>query len=208
MDIEKQRRAELIGELEADFYCFEECDLRHGLFPDIRQRADVVAVSKEEAFQRYLLAFEVKEPATAWNYARWNQAIRQAADYVYSDAGLCPCSELLRGGRVAGSFLFPAPPYDPLGRRPSGPYIRESEVLNIAGAFHLALHFRVGHAFREQTRFGPRFVLAFGPNEVWRSGSGFTGQAEGLLGGSRTIGSRKIDVFREINERARAALLT
>jgi hypothetical protein len=196
MDLEKERRAKLIAELSHGFDCVEECELRHGLVPNIQLRADVVAAPRDPTLGRLLLAFEIKEPRTEWNYARWNKAIRQAADYIYGT----PTTGPFQGRRVAACFLYPSPSYDPYGIRGAGPYGRDSEAMNLAGAFHLALHFRVGRVEHEETHCGRRLVLAFGPNDVWRSDKGFTGQAKGLLAGARTIGSTKVDLFAMLDE--------
>ncbi len=38
-----------------------------------------------------------------------------------------------------------------------------------------------------------------GPNDVWRSDVGYTGQAEGLIKGKRTVGSQRVDILRELD---------
>ncbi|MGQ0685787.1 hypothetical protein [Bradyrhizobium sp.] len=84
MDIEKDRRAELIRALSGHFLCYEEVTLRHCLLTNHRIRADIVAVPIVSQFWNYPLAFEVKEPdGKNRSAAAWLQAFTQAADYVY-----------------------------------------------------------------------------------------------------------------------------
>lgn len=198
MDIEKTRRKELLAELYAHFDCYEEVPLRPGLLDRQLIVADVVALPKDDAFSGVLLAFEVKEPRSPWNYARWCRAIRQAADYVFAEADPNTSPASIRGRRVVASFLYPAPPFDPTGQRGQSSFVKAGEEMMVSGALHLGLHFRVGRASRTASRFGPVFTLNFSPNVVWQSDRGFVPQARGLLLGSRALGSGRINALAEL----------
>jgi hypothetical protein len=159
---------------------------------------------------RNAIGFEVKLPdAEKWNFATWAKAMQQAADYVYAtiepQKGGPPELRQFVGRRIAAAFIFPSPACYPRGGRRGAEFVRDGDEQLIAGALQLALHFRVGHAGWQQTGIGPRLVISFGPNEVWRNDVGFCGT--GLLAGKRTIGSQKIDVFAELDGVGRAAAL-
>lgn len=200
MDIEKARRAELMAALGDQFVCFEEVTLTHAMFTRHKVRADVVAIPLDERLAGYAFAFEVKEPTQAWNYAAWSGAIRQASDYVYAKIDPVAPAVQFAGRRIAGAFMFPSPPYNPHGMpmEPT-PFVRPGEEQMVSGQFHLALHFRVGRAFWETTRRGPRFNLSFGPNPVWDSERGLWHHGVNLIAGKRTLGSGKIDVKAELD---------
>jgi len=205
MDVEKNRRAELIEVLSGHFICFEEVDLRHALMTKHCIRADVVAIPNEPKFWGFAIAFEVKEPTSKYrNSADWIQSLRQAADYVYASIEPKNRADNLSshfGRRIAAAFLYPVPSYMPNIREvtQADAELVEKDDRFLAGAMQLALHFRVGGASWEQTGIGPRFRLIFGPNEVWRSDCGFCHSGPGLLSGKRTLGSRKVDVMAELD---------
>lgn len=205
MDVEKERRAELVAALGEQFICFEEVALRHPLFSKHRVRADIVAIPLDKRLENYALAFEVKEPKHGYmNYASWSQAMRQAADYVYAKIEGRPNRPDLTpfiGRRISGAFLFPSPAWNPAGHVASldDPFVRPGDEKIVTGAMHLALHLRVGRGFWEKRSAGRRFVLSFGPNEVWRSDSGFMEASIGLITGKRTLGSQKLDVMAELD---------
>lgn len=191
MDVEKERRNELIRALSADFVCFEEVRLQHFTFPRISVRADIVAVPLTPEYRGYAFAFEVKQPSERWQYKDWSKTIRQASDYVYGKILPDPRLSGHVGRRIACSFVYPAPEY--IRSKPT----EEDSI--IVGIFHLAIHFRVGRAFTDNSRRTTRFCLTMGPNEVWRSDVGYTGQAPGLIKGLRTVGSQRVDVLRELD---------
>lgn len=191
MDIERNIRRELIEALSPDFACFEEVPLRHALFQNQTLRADVVAIPIERQFWGHALAFEVKDTSKDRNYAFWSSAIRQAGDYVYAEVQ----SEhpTLSGRRISAALVYPAPdyyPYIPKIDPPDHP----DEAIMISGAFHAAMHFRVGRAHIDVARHLKRLTLYMGPNDFWAQGHGFTGQARPLLLNKRPIGSQRIDV--------------
>lgn len=196
MDVEKERRAELMKALRNDFLCFEEVDLRHSLFIKHVIRADIVAIPLDDRFAGYALAFEVKEPKVKRrNYADLIQTLRQAADYVY--AKIEPRTsigslEQFRGRRIAAAFLYPSPSVSEYLRDDRGRHI-------VLGALQLGLHFRVGHAQWETTGLGARFKLRFGLNEIWRSDVGFCHTGPTLLTGKRSVGSARVNVLTELD---------
>lgn len=191
MDIEQARREELKNILSGHFACHEEVRLRHALFRTCRIRADIVAIPLDPKLAGYALAFEVKEPTSPnWQTKHWIHAMRQASDYLYAEIEPQPGIPGGVGRRIAASFLYPSPPI-------SGIFSLDSCDEPLAGALLLALHFRVGHAHYDRKK-GDRFVLSFGPNEVWRSDIGFSAVAIGLLTGKRTVGSQRIDVLRSL----------
>ena len=191
MDVEKQRRSELIRALDPDFVCFEEVRLQHLTFPRLTVRADIVAIPIAPQFQGYALAFEVKDPSEQWQYKNWSKTIRQASDYVYGKILPDPRLNEHVGRRISCSFVYPSPEY--IRTMPT----EEDSI--IVGIFHLAIHFRVGRAFIDTSRREKRFCLTMGPNDVWRSDVGYTGQAEGLIKGKRTVGSQRVDILRELD---------
>jgi len=134
--------------------------------------------------------------------------MHQASDYVYAtieaQSGPPPLHQFV-GRRMAAAFIFPSPACYPRGGHRGAEFVREEDEQLIAGALQLALHFRVGHVGWQPTGIGPRLVMSFGPNEVWRSDVGFSGT--GLLTGKRNVGSQKIDVFAELDGIGRAAEL-
>lgn len=209
MDPEKARRAELMAMLEKRFMCFQEVTLRHAMLSRYCIRADVVAIPLDQKYFPYAIAFEVKLPnADQWNFATWSKAMHQASDYVYATIEPqhgSPALAQFVGRRIAGAFIFPSPDCYPRGGRRGAEFVREGDEQMIAGALQLTLHFRVGHAGWQPTGIGPRLVMSFGPNEVWRSDVGFCGTD--LLAGKRRIGSQKIDVFAELDGIGRAAAL-
>ncbi|RWP46877.1 hypothetical protein [Mesorhizobium sp.] len=200
MDIEKERRADLIAGLGEQFRCFEEVTLTHATFTRRKIRADVIAIPVDDRLADYALAFEVKEPSQAWNYSDWSHAIRQASDYVYGKIDPVAPAAKYAGRRIACAFMFPSPPYNPHGlpMAPT-PFVRPGLEQMVSGQFHLALHFRVGRAFWETSKLGRRFALSFGPNPLWDSEHGFLDRGLSLIAGKRTLGSGKIDVKAELD---------
>lgn len=195
MDIEKQRRIELIQSLGSGFHFFEEVRLRHAMFEGRIIRADVLAVPVEGKFAGVPLAFEVKEPTPEQQSKFWVKALRQAADYVYAkiEPPVRKCEGLPVGGRIAAAFIFPAPAttdYDLQDRK---------DVL--IGARALALHFRVGQA-RPSVRGKGRFALAFAGNEIWQSDCGFKEVAGQFIGGGYRLGSKIINAIEELDVRS------
>lgn len=199
MDIEKDRRKQLIAALGADFDCFEEVRLRHAFFDTRTLYADVVALPRDSRHAASPLAFEVKEPnAKSRSPFGWLHAFHQASDYVY--AAIDPhqrCQELraMSGLRVRAAFVFPS--YERDGTAPSG-----NVVEFLRGAAQLALHFRVGTTSWEKSGGGLRFRLMLGVNEIWRSDVGFCHSHFDLLSGIRSFGSGKIDVLAEIGKQS------
>lgn len=84
MDIEKQVRQELTAGLGSGFRCYEEVNLRHALFKDVRVRADLIGYPINNELDGFVFAFEVKRPSKEWGYGDWNSHIRQAHDYMYA----------------------------------------------------------------------------------------------------------------------------
>lgn len=191
MDIERDRRAELVAALSGHFLCYEEVTLRHPLLTSHLVRADVVAIPIDPEFWNYPLAFEVKEPdGKNRSAAAWLQAFTQAADYVYgaiekkqSNASLSSRA----GQRIAAAFVYPG--YQRAGSDTA------DDACFISGALQLGLHFRVGSASWEKTGIGPRLRLLLGPNEVWRTDCGFCHSGPALLRGRRRIGSKSVDAI-------------
>jgi hypothetical protein len=197
MDVERERRQELMAALGEGFEFFEEATLRHATFTGRKVRADIVAVPRDNRLSGYAFAFEVKEPKDG-HYAFWSRTVRQAADYVYASVEASGSAGRYAGRRIAGAFVFPAPPYDPTGLKGiASPFVRRGEEAMVSGIFHLALHFRVGRAFWQEPK--RRFCLSFGPNTVWESDCGFRIQGFGLITGERSLGSRRIDVRTELD---------
>lgn len=188
MDIEAPLRRKLIGSLEGSFLCFEEVEIEHPLFSGVLLRADVVAVPLEDHLWGHALAFEVKAYPETAPYAKWSAATKQASDYVFGH--IKDERQNLTGRRVSAAFVYPAPGYQPFVPRQSAPPDISNQVM-IAGIFHCALHWRVGRA-HHSAREG--LSLDFGPNELWTSRRGFSGQAEALLKNKRRVGSRSVDV--------------
>ncbi len=195
MDIERDLRADLIDALSPDFLCFQEVKLRHALFPNRSVRADVVAIPIDREFWGHALAFEVKVVTERSDYAFWSSAIRQAHDYVY--AHIDSDDQNLIGRRISAALVYPGPRYMPYLPRVNPP-LNAAETVMISGAFHSALHFRVGRARRDENRRDKRMGLYMGPNEFWAENHGFTGQAVPLLKNKRPIGSQRIDVTTEL----------
>ncbi len=193
MDLEASFRRDLIHGLGSSFLCFEEVELEHAVLPGVSVRADVIAIPIDQAFWRHALAFEVKSYNETAEYARWSAAIRQASDYVYGM--IRSDNHILHGRRVSASMIYPSPDYLPyLPRQDVPPDI--SNRIMIAGAFHCAMHSRVGRAHKSAKE---GLSLIFGPNEFWTAKRGFTTQATNLLQNKRPVGSRKIDVSTVLN---------
>jgi hypothetical protein len=191
MDIEKTTRGQLITALSLEFDCFEEVTIEHFAFRRHRVRADVVAFPRDSRFSQYALAFECKIPTENWQDKHWAYAVRQASDYNFGRVVKDKRFQHLEGRRIAGSFLFPSPAMSMVNG--------DANDAATFGIMLLALHFRVGRAFWEPRNKGKRFVVAFGSNEIWRSDTGYTFVADGLIKGKRTIGSQKIDVIQELD---------
>jgi hypothetical protein len=191
MDIERDVRRDLIGRLGTDFLCFEEVQIRHAVFRQHIVRADVVAIPMDPTYWGHALAFEVKCVSSRSNYAFWSSAIRQAHDYIYGET--ISDNEHLKDRRISASFVYPAPEY-----RPHLPLTDISpdmgEALLVSGAFHAALHMRVGRARASLARGRENLTLCMGPNEMWVQDKGFSSQADSLLIKPRPIGSGRVDV--------------
>jgi len=199
MDIEADRRKELIHSLGDEFLCEEEVGLFHPIFRTLKVRADVLAIPTDERFWGCLLAFEVKEPKD-WNYAKWCKAIHQATDYVYATVEDNERLGHFTQRRVAASFVYPSPPYAPYdGSGKTCNLIRDRDIKIVSGAFSLAARFRVGRAIQSNIKCGDGMMLSFGPNLIWESGKGFTAAAEKLLTNKRPVGSKNVDVFQELD---------
>lgn len=200
MDVERDRRRELIDALSSHFDCFEEVKLRHATFSRHFVKADVVAVPFDERLSRFAIAFEVKEPDQTWHYAKWSQAARQAYDYVFASIEENSTASKYAGRRISGAFLFPSPPYSPEGKgKDNSLLLRPENEELFAGIMHLGLHLRVGYAHWNEKLTKPRFTLRFGPNPVWDQLVGFKDQGINLLSGTRPLGSRRIDFAAELD---------
>jgi hypothetical protein len=191
VDVEKATRVELITALSSEFDCFEEVNIEHFAFSRHRVRADVVAFPRDVRFAEYALAFECKIPKESWQDKHWAYAARQASDYNFGRIVRDRRFQQFENRRIAASFLFPSPRMSMV--------TGDANDASTFGIMLLALHFRVGRAFWEQRKNGKRFVVAFGPNEIWRSDTGYAHVADGLIKGKRTLGSQKIDVIQELD---------
>jgi hypothetical protein len=188
MDIEAGLRRELIDSLHDSFLCFEEVEIEHPMFSNLKLRADVVAVPIDERFWGHALAFEVKCFDETADYADWSGAVKQASDYVLGR--IRSDNHNLLGRRVSAAFVYPAPRDQPYVPKSNWPPDISMQVMT-AGVFHCAIHWRVGRAHRSE-RDG--LVLSFGPNELWTRRWGFSGQSQALLTNRRRIGSRGVDI--------------
>jgi hypothetical protein len=194
MDVEKNRRSELVDALRDHFICYEEVSLRHPLLTKYCVRADVVAIPTDRSFWNFPIAFEVKEPNSKdRSAAAWLQAFSQAADYVYGAIEARERADNLShhtGQRIAAAFVYP-------GYQRNGSDTAD-DARFISGAMQLGLHFRVGSASWEKTGIGPRLRLLLGFNEVWRTDCGFCHSGPSLLNGKRRLGSRRINAIAEL----------
>ena len=188
MDVEAAHRQQVLELLGPAFLCFEEVDVEHPLFEGLMLRADVIAIPVEEELWGHALAFEVKTYGQDADYAKWSGAVKQASDYVLGS--LRSKNQVVEGRRVSAAFVYPAPKYQPYVPRENPPADISQQVM-IAGVFHCAIHWRVGRAFHSE-RDG--FSLSFGPNELWTTRRGFSGQAKALLKNKRRVGSRSVDI--------------
>jgi hypothetical protein len=200
MDIEKDLRVELANGLASSFKCYEEVELRHALFKNVKVRADLIAIPLAPNHGGLAFAFEVKRPTPMWGYGDWCSHIRQAHDYMFARVSDDRLPEI-EGLVVAFCFLFPAPQYRPHGPESEhSPYILAEDVTLATGAFHLGLHLRVGRCYWDKKPPHRMLVLAFGPNDVWNSVEGFVPRGRGLLGANRQIGSRSINVLEHLEK--------
>lgn len=192
MDIEKERRAELIEILGKNFRCYEEVRLRHALFGRRVLRADVIAVPVEGEFSGVPIAFEVKQPAYNQQFKFWIYALRQAADYVYGriEPQLRTADSLPIGRRVAAAFIFPAPHISDFGL--------DGGTDPLLGAATLALHYRVGQV-RPSRRNEKIFSLAFANNEIWQADRGFNRTAVQFLDGRFPLGAGAVNAIDELD---------
>lgn len=188
MDVEAAHRHELIRLLGSSFMCFEEVEIEHPTLATLLIRADVVAIPIQEEFWCHALAFEVKCYDSSADYAKWSATIKQALDYVLGR--IRSNDQVLSGRRISASLVYPAPVYLPYIPKTDAPPDISNRIM-ITGAFHCAMHLRVGRAHRSE-RDG--LSLSFGPNEFWTTRRGFTAQAQNLLKNKRSVGSRGVDV--------------
>ncbi|THD77999.1 MAG: hypothetical protein E7812_12475 [Phenylobacterium sp.] len=188
MDVEAAHRRDLISALGDFFLCFEEVEIEHPLLTGLTVRADVVAIPCDRALWGHALAFEVKCYDETADYAKWSAAIRQASDYVLGR--IRSDHHLLAGRRISAALVYPSPAYQAYVPKHDAPADIATRIM-ITGAFHCALHWRVGRAHRS-ARDG--LTLSFGPNEFWTTRRGFTAQSKNLLTNSRPVGSRRVDV--------------
>lgn len=196
MDIEKERRAELIAGLGEHFACYEHVRLRHPIFQRFTLECDVLAVPRDAAWRGLTFAFEVKLPEAKMLLQPkfWTRAIKQASDYVYSEV-VAPSHSGLNGRRVSAAFLFPGPAELVLNAGLLGPTRDE-----LRGVFEVANHFRVGRANWVPVGRNPqgRMSIEMGVN-IWRSDMGFKQTAQGVLRGRRPFGSQQVDLLAELS---------
>ncbi|WP_306132990.1 hypothetical protein [Roseivivax marinus] len=187
MDIEREKREELISVLEGNFVCFEECRLKLAGF-DQYLRTDVLAVPRY-GNDRWIFAFEVKVPTVKWEFKTWIRALRQAADYPN-----CHVADeragTANGSLVNATFLYPGLDLRGWDDEASleNRFYREHDREPLRGAFLFAQHFRVG-SVAIKPRNG-QVSLKLGTDPVWDSRSDFRSKAPGLLA-KRPVGSSK-----------------
>ena len=190
LDIEQEKRKQLISYLGDSYHCLEECRLGLMGFNEIL-RADVVAFSKCET-EPWTLAFEVKVPTHKWELKHWLNALRQAGNYPN-------CTVIdERAGSAAGSlidasFIYPGPDLGHWKDENSqdNRFYRDHDIEPLRGAILLAQHFKVGTA-----NYDPRankFSLKLGTDPIWDTRSGFRKKSKNLLA-KRKIGSLKRSV--------------
>lgn len=187
MDIEADRRQEVISQVSEAFICIEECCLSLMGFEE-QLRADVVAISKSES-DPWVLAFEVKMPSQKWELKNWLKSLRQAGDYPN-----CKLVDERAGpanGRVINaSFLYPGPDLSLWDDQDSQHtrFYRDYDIEPLRGAVLLAQHFKVGMAARDPKT--SKFILRLGTDPVWDSNVGFRKKSADLLS-KRRVGSSK-----------------
>jgi len=187
MDIEADKRREVIGAINHFFDVWEEVSLSGA---DGNLRLDVVAVPRDRSIIDAAIGFEVKSPSRAPNFQNWAKAFKQAADYV--DARIV--DDRVPHKILTGVFVYPSPPYvpyvspTPIMYPGAGVWFRNEQLLQYAGVIHLAQHFRVGHARWQKQRQEEAFQLSMGPNPVWNSKYGWARDGKNLLGSIR-VGS-------------------
>jgi hypothetical protein len=195
MDVEIEKRKELIGYISNSFYCYEEVTLLHSVFTKRKVRCDVLAIPKDSRYAGLTFAFEVKLDVVDRPDEDWRKAIHQAMDYIYAVVDDGKFSGL-NGRRVTSAFIFPGNLQHVLPHQDTAMAVERGIIW---GGLLVAAHFRVGQATVESfANRSTRFALKFGTNPAWRSDKGFTDQADGLLIGKRQIGSRKVDVWQDL----------
>ena len=106
MDIEADKRREVIGAINHFFDVWEEVSLSGA---DGNLRIDLVAVPRDRSKIDAAIGFEVKSPSRAPNFQNWAKAFKQAADYV----GARIVDDRVPQKILTGVFVYPSPPYIP-----------------------------------------------------------------------------------------------
>lgn len=178
MDIEKPNELRLKNALATHFDCYEECTLRHPHFDDEVIRADLVAVGDYEGAE-IVFAFEVKLPTEKWELKNWLATIKQATDYVHAPVIDPRLSAAPKQLKVHCSFVFPPPDLSPWQTNDSqqNRHYRDYDASEIAGAFLLAQHFKVGSVRFHQDRL-KRLSINLGTDTLWKEGEGFRPKAK------------------------------